>query len=80
MTILSVSAARQILGNLVNQVAEDCKEVYIKGIKNNAVLVSEDEWSSTQETLYLMSSPANASRLQQAMAEIEDMVEKKKMS
>ena len=57
MTILSVSAARQNLSTLINQVAEGHKPIFIKGKHKNAVLISEDELSGLQETLYLMSIP-----------------------
>lgn len=33
----------------------------------NVVIVSEDEWNALNETLYLLSDPANATRLLQAI-------------
>lgn len=35
------------------------------------VLISEDEYNSLRETLYLMRSPANAARLAQGIAQLE---------
>lgn len=36
-----------------------------------AVLVSESEWASIEETLCLLRSPANAKRLLESIAELE---------
>ncbi len=33
----------------------------------NAVLIDEDEWNSIAETMHLLSSPANAARLREAV-------------
>jgi antitoxin YefM len=37
----------------------------------NVVIVSESEWESIEETLYLLSSPANAARLLEAVRGLE---------
>ena len=36
-----------------------------------AVLISESEWASIEETLYLLRSPANAKRLLESIAELD---------
>ena len=36
-----------------------------------AVVVSESEWASIEETMYLLRSPANAKRLLESIAELE---------
>lgn len=36
-----------------------------------AVLISASEWASIEETLYLLSSPANAKRLLASIAELD---------
>ena len=78
MTILSVSAARQNLYSLVNEISDGHKPIYIKGKKSNAVLVSEQEWNSVKETAHLMSSPYNALALIKSIKEIEKNTRKKK--
>ena len=54
---LTASEARANLYRLLDQAAETHKPVRIAGKRNNAVLVSEDDWNAIQETLYLLSIP-----------------------
>ena len=55
--IISVTEARQTLFGLVDRVNESHEPVTIIGKRGNAVLVSEEDWRSIQETLYLKSMP-----------------------
>ncbi len=57
MTTLSASEARKRLFTLVDEVKETHEPVQIKGKRNSAVLVSEEDWKAIQETLYLTSIP-----------------------
>lgn len=57
MATLTVSEARARLYGLLDEVASEHKPVRIKGKRSSAVLVSEDDWDSIQETLYLLSIP-----------------------
>jgi antitoxin YefM len=57
MSILSVSEARSQLYHLVDDVSTHHKTVTITGKRHNAVLISEEDWSAIQETLYLLSIP-----------------------
>jgi antitoxin YefM len=57
MAVLTASAARSKLYRLIDQTNESHEPVIISGKRNNAVLVSEDDWKSIQETLYLSSIP-----------------------
>ncbi|WAC07045.1 MAG: type II toxin-antitoxin system Phd/YefM family antitoxin [Thermodesulfobacteriota bacterium] len=57
MTILSASEARKRLYNLVDEVKETHEPVQIKGKRNSAVLISEEDWRAIEETLYLTSIP-----------------------
>ncbi len=52
---VSTSEARANFHRLVDQVSDTHKPVLITGEINNAVLVSQEDWNSLQETLYLMS-------------------------
>ena len=57
MTTLTVSQARTTLYQLVDQVSLSHEPVQIAGKRNNAVLISDEDWRSIQETLYLLSVP-----------------------
>ena len=68
MTI-TASQARAGLYRLIDQAAESHKPVVISGKRANAVLVSEEDWSAIQETLYLMAIPGMRESIKEAMAE-----------
>jgi len=57
MTTLTASRARAQLYKLVDLAARSHEPIQITGKRNNAVLVSEEDWRAIQETLYLVSIP-----------------------
>jgi prevent-host-death family protein len=57
MSTLTASEARAKLYRLIDQAAESHTPIRITGKRNNAVLVSEEDWSAVQETMYLLSVP-----------------------
>ena len=57
MTTLTASKARSNLYKLLDQASSSHEPIQITGKRNNAVLLSEDDWRSIQETLYLLSIP-----------------------
>ncbi|MFQ5329618.1 MAG: type II toxin-antitoxin system Phd/YefM family antitoxin [Thermodesulfobacteriota bacterium] len=57
MTTLTASQARANLYKLLDETASTHEPIQITGKRNNAVLVSEDDWRAIQETLYLLSIP-----------------------
>ena len=57
MAIMTASDARANLYNLIDVAQESHEPIIITGKRNNAVLISEDDWKSIQETLYLISLP-----------------------
>ena len=57
MTTLSASEARAKLYKLLDEAASSHEPIQITGKRNNAVLISEDDWRAIQETLYLLSIP-----------------------
>ena len=69
MTTLTASEARAGLYRLIDQAAQSHKPVVISGKRANAVLISEEDWSAIQETLYLLSIPRLRESVRQAMAE-----------
>jgi prevent-host-death family protein len=69
MTTLTASEARANLYRLIDQAAESHKPVLISGKRSNAVLVSEQDWSAVQETLYLLSVPGMRESIKAGMSE-----------
>jgi antitoxin YefM len=57
MTSITATKARERLYQLVDLSAESHEPIQITGKRNNAVLISEDDWRSIQETLHLVSIP-----------------------
>ena len=57
MTTLTASAARAKLYKLLDQATAAHEPIQITGKRGNAILVSEEDWHSIQETLYLLSIP-----------------------
>jgi len=54
---MSATEARKQLYKLLDEVAASHEPIEITGKRSNAVLVSEDDWRSVQETLHLLSIP-----------------------
>ena len=54
MPTLSVTEARTKLYRLIDQASLSHEPIVIKGKRGNAVLISEDDWRSIQETMYLL--------------------------
>jgi antitoxin YefM len=57
MTTVTASKARANLYKLIDQAEASHEPIQITGKRSNAVLISEDDWRSIQETLYLESIP-----------------------
>lgn len=69
MTILKATDARADLYNLIDQVAESHQPIVITGKRNNAVLISEGDWSAINETLYLLSIPGMRESIKEGLKE-----------
>jgi antitoxin YefM len=68
MQTVSYSEARDNLKAVIDKVIADRAPITITRQRGGgAVLISEEEWASIEETLYLLSSPANAKRLLEAV-------------
>ncbi|CAB4168920.1 StbD Antitoxin of toxin-antitoxin stability system [uncultured Caudovirales phage] len=70
MEIYNTTQARANLFKLIDYTVDSHEPVYIVGKKNKAVLISEEDYNSIQETLYLLKSPKNAILLYKAMEEV----------
>ena len=69
MTSLPVTQARSRLYELLDLAAASHEPIQITGKRANAVLVSEEDWRSIQETLFLLSIPGMRNSIREGMAE-----------
>lgn len=69
MTSLPVTQARAKLYQLLDEAADSHEPIQITGKRSNAILVSEEDWRSIQETLYLVSIPGMRDSILKGMAE-----------
>lgn len=79
MATISYTSVRAHLAKTMQQVCDDHVPVIITRAKAEpVVMLSLSDFEAIQETNYLMRSPANASRLIEAIDEIESMINKDK--
>ncbi|MCY4362499.1 MAG: type II toxin-antitoxin system Phd/YefM family antitoxin [Gammaproteobacteria bacterium] len=57
MITINVNEARTRLDNLIDEASKTHKPILIVGIRNNVVLLAEEDWKTINETLYLVSTP-----------------------
>ena len=69
MTSIPVTQARSRLYQLVDDASSTHEPVQITGKRSNAVLVSEGDWRSIQETLYLVSIPSIRDSIRKGLKE-----------
>jgi len=68
MTSITATQARASLYKLLDEAAESHEPIQITGKRSNGVLVSEEDWRSIQETLYLLSIPGMRESVRKGMA------------
>jgi antitoxin YefM len=69
MTSIPVTQARSRLYELLDLTASSHEPIQITGKRSNAVLLSEDDWRSIQETLFLLSVPGMRDSICNGLAE-----------
>jgi antitoxin YefM len=57
MTAITAAKAKNRLSELLSEISISHEPVQIMGKEASGVLISEDDWRSIQETLYLVSVP-----------------------
>jgi len=73
MQAIFYSQAKSDLKTIINRVCNNFEEFIITTKeKQSAVLISQDEYESMKETIYLLSSKNNRDRLLEAVEEIEE--------
>jgi len=72
MDSISISEVRANFKSVVERVVADRVPLAITRQKGEGVvMISASEWTSIEETLYLLQSPNNAKRLLESIAELE---------
>ena len=70
MDAITINQAKQDINRLIEQVISDAEPTIICNDQGQkAVLLSLDEYNSWEETLYLLSNPANADHLRRSIQE-----------
>ncbi len=69
MQNLTASEARANLYRLIDEAAESHEPIVISGKRRSAVLLSAEDWSAIQETLYLLAVPGMRESIKAGMAE-----------
>ncbi len=67
MTAITVSEARANLYRLIDEAASSHQPLLISGKRNKAVLISEEDWTAIQETLFLLSVPGMRESIREGM-------------
>ena len=68
MRTITATQARIRIQQLVDGVAQSHEPVWITGSSSRAVLVSEENWRSIQETLCLLGIPGMAASIREGLA------------
>ncbi len=72
MNVLTYTDTRARLKEVMEKVVEDRAPVVVTRQRGEAVvMVSLADWNAMEETLHLVSSPANAARLLAAIAQLD---------
>jgi len=67
MPSITATEARKQLYKLLDEVAESHEPIQITGKRNDAVLISAEDWSAVKETLALYSVPGMKESIQEGM-------------
>jgi antitoxin YefM len=69
MKTMTASRARAELYKLLDKAASSHEPIQITGKRANAILISEEDWRSIQETLYLLSIPGMRESIRKGLKE-----------
>ncbi|MCC9621903.1 type II toxin-antitoxin system prevent-host-death family antitoxin [Thalassospira sp. MA62] len=73
MSTITYSDARKNFKKVLDQVHENSEAIVIsRKNSENAVIMSEQEYESLMETIYLLRSPKNAERLLDSIKQVEN--------
>ena len=66
---MSVSQVRANIYNIIDETAQSHEPILITGKRNNAVMISQEDWNAIEETLYLSSIPNMSESIIESMQE-----------
>lgn len=76
MSILNATTARNNFFKVMEEVINTHEPIYVTGKNGNIVILSEDDWRSIQETLYLDSIPGMKEKIKKGLnTSLEECVE-----
>ncbi len=67
MDSITATEARKQLYSLLDEVADSHRPIQMTGKRSSAVLISEEDWRATQETLYLQSIPGMKASIKKSL-------------
>lgn len=68
MPIFTATEARSSLYRLIDQTSSSHEPIIITGKRGNAVLISEEDWRSIQETMFLLNIPGMRESIREGLA------------
>ena len=68
MASISAREARARLYRLIDEIAASHEPVLVTGRRNNAILLSEEDWNSAHEILYLLAVPGMRDSIKEGLA------------
>lgn len=68
MKTITATKARTNFFSLLDEAAQSHEPIQITGKRGNAILISEDDWWSIQETVYLLSIPGMRESIREGLA------------
>ncbi|HSQ94765.1 MAG TPA: type II toxin-antitoxin system prevent-host-death family antitoxin [Croceibacterium sp.] len=72
MDVVTYSDARANLKEMMDRVVDDRTQIVVTRQKADpVVLMSLEDWNSVEETMHLLSTPANAERLRASIAQLD---------
>lgn len=71
--VITASQARANIYAIIDETAKTHEPVLVTGRRNNIVMISQEDWSAIEETLYLNSIPNMALSIQSAMNDSNDV-------
>jgi PHD/YefM family antitoxin component YafN of YafNO toxin-antitoxin module len=66
-SVITATEAKKNIYKLIDEISKSHIPVIIKGKKNNAVLINEEDWRAIEESLYIHSVPGLAESIIEEM-------------